>query len=256
VRRFASYILCGTPRSGSTLLCGMLAATGVAGRPNSYFREQNILDWARDWGVQPPKGPADVDFDRSYIAAMLREGSAGTGVFGLRLMWGSLGEAAERLSRIRGTPADAATLFEEAFGPTLYIHLSRLDKVSQAVSLVRAEQSGLWHISGNGTVLEGAASPQPLSYDADRIDAVLTELEADDAAWADFFATRQAEPLKLTYETVTAAPQLALAYILSALGRNPEIAKAIDAGTAKMADATSIAWVERFRKESGRRAQL
>src|SRR3954467_13591327 len=32
-----SYLVCATPRSGSTLLCELLAATGVAGRPAEHF---------------------------------------------------------------------------------------------------------------------------------------------------------------------------------------------------------------------------
>ncbi len=87
---FSAYIICGTPRSGSTLLCEMLAATGVAGLPNSYFREQDVSHWAGAWGVQHPHGTDDTDFDRSYASAMRREASAGTGVFGLRLMWAAL----------------------------------------------------------------------------------------------------------------------------------------------------------------------
>ena len=32
-----SYLVCATPRSGSTLLCEALAVTGVAGRPYEFF---------------------------------------------------------------------------------------------------------------------------------------------------------------------------------------------------------------------------
>jgi Stf0 sulphotransferase len=32
-----SYLVCATPRSGSTLVCQALKATGVAGRPEEYF---------------------------------------------------------------------------------------------------------------------------------------------------------------------------------------------------------------------------
>src|SRR4051794_39995083 len=32
-----AYLICATPRSGSTLLCELLKATGVAGRPEEYF---------------------------------------------------------------------------------------------------------------------------------------------------------------------------------------------------------------------------
>src|SRR4051795_11891381 len=31
------YLVCATPRSGSTLLCESLAATGVAGHPDEFF---------------------------------------------------------------------------------------------------------------------------------------------------------------------------------------------------------------------------
>src|SRR3954453_9127877 len=31
------YLVCATPRSGSTLLCHLLEDTGVAGRPKEYF---------------------------------------------------------------------------------------------------------------------------------------------------------------------------------------------------------------------------
>ena len=32
-----SYLVCATPRSGSTLLCHLLDETGLAGHPEEYF---------------------------------------------------------------------------------------------------------------------------------------------------------------------------------------------------------------------------
>ena len=248
---YSSYIICGTPRSGSTLLCEMSAASGVAGRPNSYYRQQSILHWAEDWGIEPPNADDDVDFDRRYLPAMLRAGRNDTSIFGLRLMWGSVADAARRLNGVYGGSADITARFEQAFGPTLYIHLSRDDKVGQAVSLMRAEQSGLWHLAADGSVFEGTASPQPVVYDGQRIAALFHELNSDDAAWGDFFQAHQIEPLRLTYETVTADPQSALARILAALGQDPEIAKTVPVGTSKMGNTTSREWSARFREENG-----
>ena len=37
-RPAVSYLLCSTPRTGSSLLCDALRATGVAGRPEEYFQ--------------------------------------------------------------------------------------------------------------------------------------------------------------------------------------------------------------------------
>jgi LPS sulfotransferase NodH len=45
-REAESYIICTPPRSGSTL-----AATGVAGNPDSYFHRPSISDWLADLGV-------------------------------------------------------------------------------------------------------------------------------------------------------------------------------------------------------------
>ena len=158
--KFSSYIICATPRSGSTLLCDLLAETGVAGRPNSYYRLQNILDWARSWDVSPPDLTDSEEFDRSYLAAVLRAGASDNGVVGLRLMWRSVTELSTRLGALYPDLHDDAALFERSFGKTLYIHLSRQDKIAQAVSLLKAEQSGLWHLAADGTERERSAPPQ------------------------------------------------------------------------------------------------
>jgi LPS sulfotransferase NodH len=242
----AAYILCATPRSGSTLLCEMLAATGLAGRPNSFFRTQDIPYWAAAWGVPPSLDPESADFDRAYLAAMLREGAAGTGVFGLRLMHESLPEASRRLDRALGHPRDVAQQFEAAFGPTLFIHLSRRDKLAQAVSRVRAEQSGVWHQANDGAVLESTGPSQPFRYDPARIATLLADLERDDRAWTDFFAARRIAPLRLVYEEVSQDPRAALAAILSALHLDPAAAERTPVRTARLADATSALWTRRF----------
>ena len=252
--KFSSYIICATPRSGSTLLCDLLAETGVAGRPNSYYRPQSILEWARRWDVSPPDMTGNEAFDRSYLAAVLRAGASENDVFGLRLMWGSVAELSARLKALHPDLHDDAALFEKSFGKILYIHLSRQDKIAQAVSLLRAEQSGLWHLAADGTERERLSPPQPVVYDSDRLAGFLKELETDDAAWAAFFARNRIEPMRLTYETMAAAPRVILARILSALGREPELAATVNPRTAKLADRTNLEWADRFRRESGRQA--
>jgi LPS sulfotransferase NodH len=182
---------------------------------------------------------------------MLKAGTNDTGIFGIRIMWSSVAEATRRLGRVNGGPLDAQAQLETAFGPVLYVHLSRNDKVAQTISLVRAEQSGLWHLAADGSVFEGAAVPQPNVYDGQRIAEVFTELHNDDIAWESFFATHGIEPLRLTYEGVTADPQAGLASVLAALGRDPEVAKAVSVGTRKMGSGESLDWAKRFRSESG-----
>jgi trehalose 2-sulfotransferase len=244
---FSSYIIAATPRSGSTLLCDLLSGAGIAGRPQSYYRREDILDYAREWGLSLPDAIGDEAFERSYLVAVQRAGAAQTGVFGLRLMWRTVAELSERLSAIYPDPADDAARFALAFGEPRYIHLSRRDKIAQAVSLLKALQSGLWHRAADGAERERTAPPAALVYDEDRLAGLVKELETDDAAWNGWFSRHGIEPLRLTYEGLAAAPRAVLAQALSALALDPRIAASVDVRTAKLADETSLKWAHRFR---------
>jgi trehalose 2-sulfotransferase len=248
----SSYVIAATPRSGSTLLCDLLAATGIAGEPQSYYRRQDIPDYARQWGVYSRDTIGAEMFERAYLEAVRRAGAAQTGIFGIRLMWPTVAELSVRLSAIYPTLLDDAARFELAFGKPLYIHLSRRDKVAQAVSLLKAEQSGLWHRAADGTERERTAPPGALIYDAARLADLVAELERDDAAWSDWFARFGIEPLRLTYEGLAAAPRDTLALVLAALMLDPRIAAGVNVRTAKLADETSLTWAHRFKEARSR----
>ena len=137
--------------------------------------------------------------------------------------------------------------FETAFGPILFIHLSRTDKVSQAVSRVKAMQTGLWHVASDGTERERTG---PAQDDRDSIGKYVEELTIQDHAWTHWFVNNRIEPLRLTYEVLSHDPQSALEIILVALGLDPAIAVASKPKTTKMSDSESQNWVSRFRGET------
>src|SRR5436190_15977397 len=60
-----SYLICATPRSGSTLLCEALTNTGVAGFPKEYF------ETLKDTGL--PRRPMEYfeTWDNTEIAELL-----------------------------------------------------------------------------------------------------------------------------------------------------------------------------------------
>lgn len=242
---FRSYFLCATPRSGTTLLCDLLTETGIAGRPASYFREEDEADWARKFGL-PAAGPSDIG--AAYLDAVRAHGSAGTGVFGCRIMWESLSGLLDRLGALGQGLAGDAPRIARVFGPTLYVHLTRADKVAQAVSLLRALQSGLWHRNSDGTPREGADRPQPASYDGPRLAALVEELERNDESWTSWFAANDIAPLVLGYDALVADPRSAVADILSALGLDRTPAAHVAPRTARLADDASRDWVRRFRR--------
>lgn len=86
-----AYFICATPRTGSSLLCGLLASTGVAGRPESYFRTEDQPVWAARWGIADPCGRGDYG---EFLRCARLEGTTENGVFAARVMWGTLGNLA------------------------------------------------------------------------------------------------------------------------------------------------------------------
>jgi trehalose 2-sulfotransferase len=247
---YDSYLICATPRSGSTLLCSLLKSCGVAGAPESYYHHSSTSEWAKDWGLPQEAYVPASDFNRAYLESARREGTATSNIFAMRLMRHSFGDVTARLKTIFPNCLNDKALFNAAFGRTFYIHLSREDKISQAVSLVKAEQSGLWHVAADGTELERTAPPRLLKYDAELIGKQLAEVRGADSEWVNWFDQQSILPLSITYETLAADPRIVLETILKALSLDERIAAQILPGVAKLADAVSADWVRKFRAEN------
>ncbi|WP_292643059.1 Stf0 family sulfotransferase [Mesorhizobium sp.] len=247
---FDGYIICGTPRTGSTLLCKLLASTKTAGDPHSFYRRQDVAEWAEEWKLPDRNTMSELEFNVAYLNAAIGAGKDGTGIFGLRLMRENLDELSAILDRIfPQLPSDRARL-EKAFGRILYIHLSREDKLAQAVSLIKAEQTGLWHIAPDGTEIERVAPPKEPQYDFERIQREVTELEAYDAAWNIWFAEQGITPLRVGYERLSSNPATMLLSICKALGVQAPDAEDVRPGVAKLSDDTSLDWMRRYRLEA------
>jgi trehalose 2-sulfotransferase len=133
-----AYLLCATPRTGSTLLCGLLASTQLAGNPDSYFRQPDLLDRAERWGI--PIEPNGTFSYRDFVGTAIAAGSGRNGVFGARVMWGTMELLVEGLRGSDHSLDSDLDVLQRTFGPTLLIHLQREDVVAQAVSWMKAEQ--------------------------------------------------------------------------------------------------------------------
>jgi LPS sulfotransferase NodH len=246
-----AYVICTSPRSGSTLLCKLLTATGVAGRPGSYFHRPSIQDWLAYFNLSPGATSTEREVLEAIFRAAIAKGRGDTGMFGLRLQRHSFDFFAGKLAVLHPTPQGDAARLQAAFGRTLFIHLTRLDKVGQAVSYVKAQQTGLWHKAPDGTELERLSPPAPPCYDAARLRDCLGQMTEADRAWEDWFARERIAPLRLTYEALSADPPGALRQVLEALGADRKAADGIVPGVARLADATSREWTTRLRAEIG-----
>ncbi|MEL6889828.1 MAG: Stf0 family sulfotransferase [Pseudomonadota bacterium] len=233
-----TYILCTAPRSGSTMLCGMLAATGIAGAPQSYFHRPDPSSWARGLGL-----PDDAPLDD--ILGAVRATGAG-GLTGIRLQQHS---HAYLMTALAGYGPTDPQRIEAAFGPTRYIWLRRQDTLAQAVSLLRAEQTGLWHRNADGSALEQLEPTRDEGYDAHAITDQIGKLDAASTAWRTWFADHGIAPCKMTYEDLATDAARALRNVLSHLDLDARLADTIPVPTKKLADAVSDTWSSRYRDE-------
>ena len=164
-----SYLVCATPRSGSTLLCEALINTRIAGYPREYFealqatglprQPREYFTTLQDTEIADLLGntsrldhmPINVALHHAssyaeYLHHVLQEGTTPNGVFGAKIMWGYFDDFISRLReqanvRNMSIPDILSTVF-----PHLqYIWVTRRDKVRQAVSLWKAIQTWTWH---------------------------------------------------------------------------------------------------------------
>jgi len=248
---FAAYVLCTSPRSGSTLLCRLLRQTGVAGWPESHFHEPSLQAWLMDHHVTTASNLSEREQVAAVIEAAIRHGRGHSDIFGLRLQSHSSDYFFAKLARLYGDKTTDAERFEAAFGRTAFIHLSRDDTIAQAVSYLKAKQSGLWHRRSDGRELERLTPPAATAYDGAAIrDQVLQFREAH-RKWTDWFARERIAPLRLSYEDLADEPHRTLASVLEHLGLDPSAAKHATPDVQRLADEESEDWIKRFRREFG-----
>ena len=248
---YDSYVICTSPRSGSTLLCKLLAATGVAGKPESYFFRPSIEDWLTRLDITPDAEATERQILDTVFRAAVRKGRDGTGLFGLRQQGHSFEFLRSRLAVLYPDEATDARRFQQAFGTTLFIHLTRPDKIGQAVSYLKAEQTGLWHIAPDGSELERLTPHREPLYDGERLRACVETMTSYDHGWKTWFAREGIEPFRVLYDDLSANPAETLRRVLGRLGLDPARADGVTPGVQKLADGTNEAWVARFRTEQG-----
>jgi LPS sulfotransferase NodH len=260
LRPRAAYLLCATPRSGSTLLCDLLDATRVAGHPDEYFealrgtgrprQPREYFEGIDDPEVlellprsEPPLSEAPF---HERLADVVRAATTPNGVFGAKVMWGYHDDLQARLAQLAAlAPLDAADRFARLLGDVRYVHVRRDDVVAQAVSLWRAVQTREWR-AGDGC--EPAPEPR---YSFAGIDHLVQMLRSHDRRWRRWFTARGIVPLELRYEHVADDPAAAVMATLELVGVAGELAQPVPAPRLRrQAGAGSAEWAERYRRDA------
>ncbi len=278
-----SYLVCATPRSGSTLVCHALEETGVAGRPEEYFEalrhsgrprrpeeyflgveDQSIRDHLGERSVgsdPPPRSPlwSRAAYDR-YLEWVFEAGTTQNGVFGAKLMWGYFGDF---VSLLRNVPAyrdlTLAELLPEVFPDLTFVRVVRANKLRQAVSLWKAVQTATWRedqASAKAVSVEEDGSPPYRSFIEEHrpalrfhyraIDHLLGLLLAEEASWDAFFEHTGIRPVLVLYENFAADYETSTLNLLDRLDLSPPDGFAFEPRMKRQSDRVNDDWARRY----------
>lgn len=239
IQPHTSYLICSTHRSGGHLLCEVLRQTGLAGRPTEYFRQGFMLSLSRRWGISSFNG---------YLNKVLELGTTPNSVFGMKVHMNQFCPLLDALQQIpEYQELTASQLLSSVFPNLSYIWLTRRDKVRQAVSYLKADQTGIWQLTDQIPVPADEPGKNTLRFDGEEIDRHLRLIEEQESAWQDYFEAHAIKPLMVTYEELTQTNAATACQVLEYL-HIPKPAHLVIAEprTKRQADALSQEWVERY----------
>ncbi|USI72791.1 Stf0 family sulfotransferase [Sphingomonas morindae] len=240
----ASYFVCASPRTGSTLLCDGLGRTGVVGRPIERFDDRPQVD-AR---YKAALGAAD---DVDYLDRAIAAATTANGIAGFKIHWHQL-PVFERMVVASHAAAGAGAGDREDYrlallGPARCLWLRRRDKVAQAVSLYRASRSRVWH----RRVAAPAGTPDAearIAYDFAEIDRLRRLCLRYERQWDGYLRRHRVPALTIWYEILSERYEEVMRVVLDFLGF-PE-ARVVAPALAKLSNAESLAWIERYREDA------
>jgi LPS sulfotransferase NodH len=214
-----SFAVCALPRSGSSVLCELLTNTGLAGAPTEFFDLEQMEEFKRIWNVDTLDG---------YLDALLSKKTSPNGVFGFKALYGQFAQAF--------SDRDVRAVF-----PNLhFIHVSRRDRLRQAVSFARAMQTEKW-------AFDHPVPPRTPVFDPDQIRDMLEWIDRDERGWERFFTEHSISPLRVVYEDYVGAMEETVARIAAFLGITFEEGFRVEPPTLrKQADELSEEWVKRY----------
>ena len=216
-----SYLICSTPRTGSSLLCDALTATGIAGRPEEYFqfrartgqprRPREYFEGAEDpeiFSILGSRTRGEEDEERydpsrfpryeDFLTWAIDQATTPNGVFGAKVMWGYFNGFVTGLRwALPGRQRVPLGQLAGSVFPNLhYVWIAREDKVAQAVSLWRAIQSWSWSSDQN----PHRNTAEHLQYSYAAIRHLLEDIQEHDREWAGYFDHCGVDPYVVSYE--------------------------------------------------------
>jgi LPS sulfotransferase NodH len=226
----SAYIVAAEPRSGSNLLAEALLASGRAGDPDEWFNEAFLHQRLLQYGVADPHStearPIAAD-GRAYLERLIAETGSG-GWFGLKI------HQHQYRAAIAARIGDVFDHLQALTGDPFVIRLTRRDVVRQAISTYLAAYSGVYYDRSGHAPAERIRMPsrywlpgsppgpepsgEPPPFDLTEIDAIVSTIERDEAAWDRLITGRGLSSIAVTYEDLVEHRERTLSTVFAALG--------------------------------------
>ena len=232
-----SYTIWFTQRTGSTLLCKALEATGIAGMPGEW-----LYAWVHEQGVNDP-----AELQRR----LWKSASTANGILGLKHSFHEPHFTAliEWLRQFPGCPPhelNRVHIWEHAFPHHRHIFMTRRNKVRLAVSWWKAIQTQEWHRQ-SGSAANAFDLTEAYSFEA--IHHLYVECSMREAGIQEFFAEGNIVPLTIVYEDFIQEYENIVRRVLEYLGLDTTPVKIFPPFLLPTADDLSEEWVQRFRHD-------
>lgn len=267
-----SYIICATPRCGSSLLCETLRSTGLAGNPEEYLLP--LYDAITGSSAQDkPVAPSTGSDAESFIKPLILKYRAPNGVFGVKVMQNHFRVILDYLGQ-RDKDLSDTDILNRFFHNLHWIRIIRRDRIRQAVSMAKSVQTDVWFdaepwvFDVNPDQIEDdleraymkwvidarkkpMASSDKLQYDYGRIKYFYNTIEEQEQGWDAFFRRMNIKPYLVEYESLTEHYETTALEILNYLqipGADHAVFK--KRILKKQSDAVNEEWIRRFRIES------
>ncbi len=200
------YLLCTAPHTGGAFVCKLLNQTNLAGYPQEYFNESDLLDWFKKFGA---------DNFHGFAESLLRNQSTKNNVFGAMLTQEQAQKFLDSVNSNLGPNKDSFSNLQDAleeFFPNIkYIWLTRRNKVRQAIEYLISLQTEEYD-SGQSINYDRLKLAK---YDFTSINFLVRSLILKDVFWEDFFKKNNIEPLILDFEDLQNSTQKKLDDLLS-----------------------------------------
>jgi trehalose 2-sulfotransferase len=239
-------LLCATHRTGSNLLEQFIKAARHAGYPREFYSPVLSQQLAERGGLPDPT----VDF-WGYYDGILPLGQTSNGVFAAKIMWRHMAITHERMApsgRVGATPWASILMLHP--NPKV-VWVTRRDKVRQAISMVRAKQTGVYSTIHVDRGRKKAIPPG--AYDYEQIRFHVDKLTVEDAAWGELFTREGVTHRQVVFEEFIRDPEAETIRLFAAIGlpipegwARPEIA------IRKQSDAISEEWYQRYKEDDVR----